>query len=46
MQDKVMSKEDSDAVHQFLSCHRININMRQVLPDGMESINDFKNKIK
>ena len=36
-----ISKENIDAVYHYLSCHRININMRQVLPDGIHSINNL-----
>jgi alkylated DNA repair protein alkB family protein 1 len=37
----LMSDEDGEIVQRFLSNHRININIRQVLPDGFESMEHF-----
>ena len=36
--DAVVPSLDREALNEYLSCHRLNINVRQVLPDGMDKI--------
>ena len=45
MNAKTFLQTEMDYVRLFLSTHRININLRQVLPDGFTSIPEYQSKI-